>query len=361
MLKLPKKLQSIKLSKKHTTALVILIAVWFLYGSFFNQPKLENTTHTKTTTISTISVPVETKIVHLHLNGIIDTQGNIHITPETSGQVKSVTAKKGDHLKKGDTIALIDTNDKEAKLAQAKAALKQRNLEYNSTLSLHKQEFEAQASVAASLAALKSAELAVESAQIALKNCHITSPIDGVLDQIAIKEGMIVNNNTVIARIIKCDDYIVKSQIPEKNIHKLDIRTAQVILQKPYGILDGTVTSIALEANNKTHGYETEISLPSLNKQCHNIIGMTTDVILNLYETPAYKIPSYAFSLSDQGILGVKTINQENIVEFKQIELLEEDQKGYFWCSIDNAQEELTIIAKGHTYVQSGDKAEIKP
>ena len=304
--------------------------------------------------LSIEEITPKVKLIKYSTTGIIDTINNLFLIPEVTGKVEKVYVKKGDFVKKDQVISSIDVQEKEKRVEKAEAMLTQRQLEYQAAKSLNKTGYNSDVVLASSFSALTAATLDLDRAKIDLDNCHIKAPFDGVINNINVKEGMVINRATDIVNIIQCENYIAKVNIPESIINKLTSNKAEITLSEFNHPLKGYLDGVSMGTTN--HSYAIEIKIPEIDGKCMNIIGMTADVKIILGNIKSYHIPPYALSLSDQGVIGIKILNDEKIVEFHPIEILEEDEKGYFWVKGLLLDNKINLIGNGHAYVQAGQK-----
>ncbi len=83
--------------------------------------------------------------------------------------------------------------------------------------------------------------------------------------------------------------------------------------------------------------------------------GLTANVRLPSGERFAYKIPSSALSLSDEGALGIKIVDDNNYVVFAPIEIVDHESDGV-WIVANNEDKPIKLIVLGHLFVKPGDK-----
>lgn len=347
---------------KKVTICVAIVFLWFISGVFLsgNKALVKVNDNNIKPSVTTSEVVLEDKLIVLKLTGTVNAHNDIIVMPEASGIIESVNVKKGDFIKKGDVIASIEINDKQVQLEKAQAVFKQRQLDYEVTESLNNAGYSSEAALAASLALLKAAESDVKIAEINFGNCNIRSPLNGIINNINIKKGVVVNNTTNIANIINCSEYFISTNIPEKSISKLEANYAEVTFTKFAHSLKGYIDGVSMKSNPSTHSYNIEIKIPEMEEKCMNIVGMIADVNLSLYKTKSYKIPAYALSLSDDGYVGIKTLDKENIAHFYKVEVLEEDEKGDFWVkTLLPIEDNITLITTGHNYVQVGQSVNV--
>ena len=226
--------------------LLIIIAIYFLYGKFFKQeeaPKALTTRLEKGSIRGTVTAAGE-----VYARDLVD------VGAQVSGQIKKLYVKVGDIVKKGDMIAQIDSVTQEneiaqqkaqlliheANLASAKIAAENAKTQYNRELQLYKRNAASKEAVenAKNSAALKEAEqkqieaqieqtkLQLSTAETNFGYTKITAPISGTVVSVPVEEGKTVNSNQTTPTIVKIADLSkmeIKMQIAEGDISKIKI------------------------------------------------------------------------------------------------------------------------------------------
>ncbi|NPD16476.1 efflux RND transporter periplasmic adaptor subunit [Xinfangfangia sp. D13-10-4-6] len=186
--------------------------------------------------------------------GVIEAASLVSVGAQVGGQIQSLPVQLGQKLAQGDLVAQIDPEDQktdqlraEASLAQIRAQIAaqeasieesrlalERKRELNSRKLATTQDLEASQATfkvaEANLAALKAsesqAELAVQSAQIALERTRITAPSAGTVVALVAREGQTINANQASPTLIKIADL-------DHMVIKVDISEADVISVRP--------------------------------------------------------------------------------------------------------------------------------
>lgn len=156
----------------------------------------------KTTTLDTTSA-----IVYNEYSTIIQSNTMVEIRPKVSGYIKAILKQEGSTIKKGEVILKIDDSDYQqsvnAAFAQMESALAQQS---NAQLEVSKltplvdkgiiSRFEletAESNLKAAKARYDQAKANYKNAQITLGYTEITSPVDGVLGRIYVREGSLLS------------------------------------------------------------------------------------------------------------------------------------------------------------------------
>jgi multidrug efflux system membrane fusion protein len=79
---------------------------------------------------------------HIVVRGRTEALRIVEIKAEIPGRVASIEAEKGDRVKKGDVLVRFAIKDMNAKLKEAEALVRQREIEYNAAKSLSKKRFQ---------------------------------------------------------------------------------------------------------------------------------------------------------------------------------------------------------------------------
>lgn len=327
-----------------------LLILWMVSGALQpSAPKQADTTQpplvqTKQSTGETI-----TRI--LTLEGQIMPDKAVTLRAETEGVVEDRLIKEGQPIDEGTVLIRLATDDREARLRQAKASVKQYNLEYESAKKLGEQGFQAKNRVAGSLAALEEAKAKLSATQKEINNSIIRAPFDGVLQEIYLEKGDTVTVGTQVARVISIDPLVLEGHIPQSEIENINPQG------KAWGVLpngselEGDVRYISAEAHAQTRTYRVEVATP--NPQHRRLAGSSVTIKIPLSDVTAHFISPAFLSLSAQGVLGVKVLGDGHKAVFAPVQLEQTTPDGV-WVS--GLPKSVTLITLGHGFVKDGDK-----
>lgn len=191
------------------TVLITAGAVWYFVGA-------KDGGTIKVLKTATITMGEVSKV--LEATGIVKAQvgAQVKIGTRATGELDSVPVKVGDHVKKGDLIAEIDSRELRARIAEAAANLRRQEaeLEY-----MEKNLPRQKALVKKKLAAQDSLDVAFQDAEMArhsvassraklqtlnvqLSYTKIFSPMDGVVSQVAAQEGETIVSGLSVSNLI---------------------------------------------------------------------------------------------------------------------------------------------------------------
>jgi multidrug efflux system membrane fusion protein len=143
-------------------------------------------------------------------------------------------------------------------------------------------------------------------------------------------------------------------QVAEKDIANVtlgDVVTGQLITGE---FLSGVIRFIGQSSDVNTRAYRVEIEVPNADLSIR--AGITTKISMPLAMQSAHAISPAIMVLDDAGVMGVKLVNDNNIVEFAPVQVVEESVDGV-WVS--GLPDSATIIVVGQEVVFSGNKVKV--
>ena len=118
---------------------------------------------------------------------------------------------------------------------------------------------------------------------------------------------------------------------------------------------DGKITFISPSAETSTRTFEIEIEADNSDLTFKS--GITTSIIIEGSELLAHKIPPSILTLQDDGTIGVKTLNDKNVVIFYPIKKVKDTIDGMWVSGLPN---EVNLIISGQEYVSTGQTIELQ-
>ena len=113
---------------------------------------------------------------------------------------------------------------------------------------------------------------------------------------------------------------------------------------------EAKISYVSSSASSSTRTFEIELKADNHNNKI--VEGMTAEVKLSLEPQLAYEISPAILSLNEKGDIGVKTVDENNIVKFYKVEIVRHDEKG-MW--IAGLPKQATLITLGQDFVKEGE------
>jgi HlyD family secretion protein len=261
---------------------VLLIAAWFAWprGSDSKRLVARTTPHqadaTSPAPLSPALSTPEPDDTLLTTSGYIINRERIELSPRFVGTVRWIGVKKGDPVKKGQVVVLLDDSEQrarvteaEGRLARAQSSLVIAKTRFNRFKTLREQRVESEQQLDDALAALNAAEAGLREAQGLLDFARwqlewtiIRSPIDGVVLEKLADENELVSPqsfggdkgpSTALLAVADPKDLQVEVDLNEADLSKVSLAQPCHITPEAYPehIYEGYVAEIAPEANRQ--------------------------------------------------------------------------------------------------------------
>jgi multidrug efflux system membrane fusion protein len=183
----------------------------------------------------------------------------------------------------------------------------------------------------------------------------VNAPFDGYLETFSVKEGDYLNTGAVCATIIDPDPMRLIGEVSEKEINFVKVGAkagAELISGKK---VEGVVSFVSTSANKGTRSFRVEIDVKNSDRSIRD--GVSAQIEIEGDTILAHRISPSILMLGDAGELGIRTVNEDNQVEFKKIEILEDSMDG-IWIS--GLPRNIRIITIGQEYVFQGQIVNVK-
>ncbi len=341
---------------------IALLAVgWIVSGQFGAEEKIAKKEigvkkEHSLTRVRVRSSTAQMKANELVILGKTEASRRVDLKSETTGRIVAIKAQKGDRLKKGDVIVQIALDDRQARLAEAMAKLRQREIEFQAAKELSVKKFRSKVKLAETKALLDSARAGLAKIKLDLNRTIIRAAFDGVLEARPVEIGDVVAVGHTIATMVDISPLFVVANVPESHINLV-----QSGLQASARLVNGTVFKgkiryVSAEATNLTRTFKVEMETPNESRSI--VAGLTAELRLSLGEVKAHQVSPAVLTLSKDGLVGVKSIDASNVVQFHPIQLVGETTQGMWLAGLPD---QLTIISRGQEYVKVGQKVEPVP
>ncbi len=315
---------------------------------FQDKSDLKNLTKVRTSLISSGETTSETVLL-----GRTTAVRKIKIKAKTEGTVLKINMPEGSYLKEGMVILKLSMQDRAAKLEEAKALVAQREIEYNASKRLTEEGYSSIVSFAKANADLESARAELSSIDEDIKRTEIKAPFDGILNILDAEQGDYLRAGDIIGEYIDLDPIVIEVHVSEKNLNKLRLGDIATVKLLNGNIAEGNITYISSTAEADTRTFKVEIELDNTRMELSE--GLTSEIILPLREDNAALIPPSILTLNDKGDIGVKVVNEDNVVVFYPVSIIKHNQEG-IWIS--GLPPVCRIITVGQEYVKEGVKVE---
>ena len=185
---------------------------------------------------------------------------------------------------------------------------------------------------------------------VELNRTEVKAPFRGYVERI-IKPGNFVNRGEVCAVIIELDPVTFVAEVPEAEIKNI-VKGQNVSIMLVTGeIISSKLSFVSKSATPSTRSFRVEAEVRNPKGLIRDGITGTLEISTN--KILANKISPSILLLSDSGTIGIRIVNNDNVVEFRPIKILEDTKDGLWVHGIPNAS---NLIVRGQGFVEDGQK-----
>ena len=188
---------------------------------------------------------------------------------------------------------------------------------------------------------------------VELNRTEVKSPFSGYIETI-VKPGNFIERGQVCATIIQLDPIIFIAEVPEISIANVKVGQNVDINLITGQQVSGVLSFVSKSASPATKTFRVEVEIK--NKDGLIKDGLTADLIIKTDKVKAHKISPSILILDDDGKLGVRVANLENIVEFYEIEIVQDSPEGLRATGIPDGS---NIIIQGQGFVEEGQVVQV--
>jgi len=286
----------------------------------------------------------------LTLAGETRASESLSLQASHSGTITRVNFKKGDSIKQGQAVIAMDTRVLQASIARARAVIEEKKLDLAAAERLVNQKLSSKVSLASAKSALASAEADLQSLLIDLENSQTRAPFSGVLNDIHVNKGQVVQLGDPIAELITLQPLTVHAQVPQKDLRFIELGANTSINTLSGTQTQGNITFIDRIADAGTRSVGVDITIPNTDNALP--AGISTTVEINLSEQLAHGFSPALLTLDDNGSTAVKTVDAQNIVRTNPVSILRFTREKVWVSGLNN---EATIITVGQGFVKHGE------
>lgn len=320
--------------KKKITGLVIFALLIIILSSCSSEKKQDSDLTNQGEQIQTVKTEiVEYRDLQLfaHFTGKLEGITDIILYSEVTGKVTGIEKELGQTVKEGEPIADIDSknfmisyNKAKSELKSATATLDATRIKAETAEKLYEKGQISKYEYINDLSSLIKAEATFEGAQADLEkakmnyeNSKFTSPVEGSIAKINIKEGQYIGLGQPVASIVDCSKLLIKTGVIENEILYVKKGNVAVISHNGTGnVIKGIVKGIGKKPD-ETGIYPVEIEmgnpgqklLPGMMVEGKIETVALNDMIYTSYENLLEEFGRYyVFVAYDDGIINKKEV-----------------------------------------------------
>ncbi|MHA1559798.1 MAG: efflux RND transporter periplasmic adaptor subunit [Alphaproteobacteria bacterium] len=287
------------------------------------------------------------------VTGRTEASRTVEVRAETYGRVAELMVGSGDRVDAGEVIAKVALDDRPAKLAEAEALLRQREIEHKAARELSKKGFRSETNVAAARAQLDAARAIIEQNRVDIERTTFRAPFSAVVDKGNVELGDYVRVGDTVARLVDLDPILIVGHASEREVNDLDVGSLGSAILIGGRAVEGVLSFVSPIADMQTRTFRFELEVANPDNSIR--AGITSQIVIDVDRSLAHLISPSILTLKGDGTVGVKVVNENNIVEFLPVTILGDTPDGVW---LGGLGEQVDLITVGQDFVVEGQLVE---
>jgi len=308
-------------TKLYTAGIVLVLAMLVFCGCGDKAGANEQNEQTPVSVeVIEVSKPDSRQLITY--SGTIEESETVPLSFQTPGNITKVMIKEGDFVKRGQALAVINSENYRSSYDMALASLKQAEDAYKRLQPMYKNGNLPEIKMIEVETSLQQAKSAVAIAKKNIDDCTLKSPIDGYVGKKNIDPGMGVMPGIAAINIVKIEKVYARIPVPENEIASIKKgERANVKIGALNGLeVSGIVEEIGVMADPLAHSYKIKIAI--INKDKKLKPGMICNVVLpNSIKSDELVVPNKSVLMDNKGSNFVYVINANNKAEKRMVQV----------------------------------------
>ena len=291
----------------------------------------------------------------LVLSGRTEADRKVMVVARTGGVLTELRVRRGDRVDKGDVIAVLSDEAREAQVAQAMALLTQRKAELEAKRRLIENGTLPRLNLVDLESHHKAAEAALAAAEAERDRGVVRAPWSGIVTDTSAEVGQAAFSmaGREIAHIVALDPMLAVVEVAERKLAGVKVGDAAEIRLVTGETATGRIRFVSKSASQTTRTYRVEVEIRNPDGAIPD--GITAEVAIPLAAVPATRVPRSALTLSSNGDVGVRAVERDGKVAFVPVRVVEDEQT-FMW--VDGVPNGTRVIVQGQDFVREGQRVE---
>lgn len=289
----------------------------------------------------------------LILSGRTEADHKVALSARTGGVLTEMRVKRGQHVAKGEVIAVLADEARGAQVQQAQALVDQRKAELEAKRTLIASGAMPKLDLVKLESQYKAAQATLATATAERDRGIVRAPWAGVITDVPAEVGGAAFSmaGKEIATLVALDPMLAVVEVSERKLAGVEVGESAEVRLVTGQTVPGRVRYVANSASQTTRTYRVEVEMANADGKIPD--GITAEVVLSLKPVPAMQVPRSALTISSAGEIGVRVVGGGDKVAFVPVHVVE-DMQDSMWLSGIAAG--MRVIVRGQDFVREGQQ-----
>lgn len=321
--------------------------------------------------VEVVTLKAETAILRIERVGVLRGSAEVEVVPKVAGRIQEVLVLRGQRVRKGDVLAVIEQADyldgleqaraglavAEANLLQAELNVKRQRKLFDEGIASDAVLEGAESTYEVAKAGVRQARAAVGIAERQVGDTRIVSPLDGFVSAAMVEVGTFVSPPTVAFNVVALDPMEIQVAVTDRDIVRVSPGgKAEVAVEVLGGRrFEGRVTEVSVAADRMSGSFPVTVEVPNPGGELKD--GMKAEVAVQVGERAgAIVVPPDV--LVERGGRWFAYVVADTAAESRQVSLGEWVVGGVI--VEEGLREGEALVVTGQAYLDDGTRVRVK-
>ena len=342
-----KKLQSVVAHKSFFKIAALAVILLVVFKNLAHH--IQETSSKQTIIPIVVQLPLSAYTPVLKVSGFTQPITSAVLKSNFKTIVASILVQKGREVSKDEVILELSSPEIEKRLVEATARYNHKLAEYEASKKLMQKSFKSGNNHLQTKADLEQARANLQAAETDAFELKVRALADGYLEECYVQVGNTICPHDKLVNLVYKDAVQVRSYVSEEIIGSLNIGMHALVKVCDHEFM-AEISGLSTVADPQTRNFYVDLTIV---KPEHRLAyGATADVTLLLPQRQGFWINASALTLDDDGMLGVKVLENSKVV-FLPVKLTSMTAQGAYIENNTNTTN-LDLISYGGEFFLPG-------
>lgn len=334
--------------------IALVLVAWIASGQLKSEPDAaaegaQDAAAQVATRVRVKEMTSQPHVTYITVRGKTEAKRIVRVRAQTSGRIEQLPIEKGQFVHRGDLLCKLAPEDREIKLQEAQAAVEHAKLEHEGGVRLSREGYQSETNIAGTRARLITAHALLQGRKLDLQYTEIRAPFDGIVQDRPVNIGDLLERGGVCADVLDPDPLLIVGHVTEGEVTQVKSGGAAAVEFATGERAEGAITFISHAADATTRTYKIEVSIPNIDNRLRD--GLSADIRIALDSILAHRVSPALLVLDDEGLLGIRILDDEDRVHVINIDIISDTQDGVW---ITGLPDRIRLITVGQGLVFEG-------
>ena len=296
------------------------------------------------------------------VQGVVEADKNILISPEMAGVIQSIQVEEGQQVSQGQVLLSLDTDIIQRNIDEVKTALELAEEFYTRQQKLWEQKIGSEMQYLEAKSRKESLDKKLKTLQTQLAKAVITAPASGMIDEIMPKRGEMVMPGFPLIRLVNLSEVYLKAEVSE-NYHRYVSKgkNVEVIFPSLKDTVKSKISRVGNYINPDSRTFKINVDLKNPDEMFKpNLLAVIK--VNDFEDTAAVVVPSTFLLASSSGKEYVYVIRkEEGKTRARQVSVQSGlSYQGYTMITGGDLKEGEMLITEGARSISEGEEVHVK-